>query len=62
VTPKSYLSFIDSFKKLYNMKKEELMKGFKRLNDGLEKLDKASKDVDEMSKKLEIEKGALKIA
>lgn len=62
MTPKSYLSFIDSFKKLYNMKKEELMKGFKRLNDGLEKLDKASKDVDEMSKKLEIEKGALKIA
>ena len=56
VTPKSYLSFIESFKRLYNMKKEELMRAYKRLRDGLDKLEKAAKDVDDMSKKLEVEK------
>lgn len=38
------------------------MKAYKRLRDGLDKLEKASKDVDEMSKKLEVEKLQLKTA
>ena len=62
VTPKSYLSFLQTFKRMYQQKQGELMSGYNRLKSGLDKLEKASKDVDEMSKKLEVEKKELAVS
>lgn len=55
VTPKSYLSFIETFKKLYKKKYAELQQAFNRLKQGLDKLEKAASDVADMRIQLEKE-------
>ncbi len=47
VTPKSYLSFIKAYKKLYKDKFEELEHAEKNFKTGLEKIKEAKEDIDE---------------
>ncbi|CAG9316033.1 unnamed protein product [Blepharisma stoltei] len=56
VTPKSYLSFISSYKTVYQMKVEVLEGQERRVALGLNKLKQAEADVKEMQTKLELEK------
>ena len=42
VTPKSYLSFLQTFKKMYISKYDELMQSYTRLKQGLDKLESAA--------------------
>ena len=56
VTPKSYLSFISSYKTVYKTKVTELEDQEKRVALGLKKLKGAEEDVKEMQIKLEQEK------
>lgn len=56
VTPKSYLSFISSYKSVYKTKVTELEDQEKRVATGLKKLKGAEEDVKEMQVKLEQEK------
>lgn len=62
VTPKSYLSFLATFKEMYIKKREELTQAYNRLNGGLQKLENAAQDVKEMSVQLEVEEKNLKVA
>ncbi|CAL6017562.1 Outer-arm_dynein gamma [Hexamita inflata] len=62
VTPKSYLSFLDTFKKLYLQKYADLRQAFDRLKQGLDKLEKAASDVAEMRIQLEKEEKLLQVA
>ena len=55
VTPKSYLSFISSFKEVYVVKKEELEEQEHRVNLGLQKLQQAKVDVERMQVELDAE-------
>ncbi|XP_076449856.1 dynein axonemal heavy chain 5-like isoform X2 [Babylonia areolata] len=62
VTPKSYLSFINSYKTVYQMKKNEIGEMAQRMNTGLEKLIEASEAVAELSKELAVKEKELAIA
>jgi dynein heavy chain len=48
VTPKSYLSFIQAYQKLYTSKYEAIDKEEQNVNRGLEKLAEATTDVEAM--------------
>lgn len=52
VTPKSYLSFISSYKSMYTRKRNEVIEMKERLKTGLTKLLTAAKDIEEMKKDL----------
>ena len=62
VTPKSYLSFISSYKGVYKTKVSELEDQEKRVALGLKKLKGAEEDVKEMQVKLESEKAKIQEA
>ena len=58
VTPKSFLSFIQSYKDVYAAKQEEIGDMANRMNTGLEKLSEASKTVETLKEELaQMEKG-----
>ena len=60
VTPKSFLSFINSYKEVYSRKEEEIGSMGTRMNSGLEKLQEASKAVEILKEELaEMEKELL---
>jgi len=61
-TPKSYLSFINNFTKLYGNKLSALKDKEARVNLGLEKLIQGAKDVDAMKKILAEEQIKLEVA
>lgn len=50
VTPKSYLTFIEAFKKLYREKFEELDKAEKNFKIGLQKIKEAKTDIESLEK------------
>ena len=52
VTPKSYLSFISSYKTIYNQKRAEIGQLSSRMNSGLKKLVEAAQAVKDLSKQL----------
>ena len=52
VTPKSFLSFISSYKSVYAKKEEEIGEMSQRMNQGLEKLHEASKAVELLKEEL----------
>ena len=52
VTPKSFLSFISSYKSVYAKKEEEIGEMSTRMNQGLEKLHEASKAVELLKEEL----------
>eukprot|EP00708_Paratrimastix_pyriformis_P001956 GAFH01000693.1.p1 GENE.GAFH01000693.1~~GAFH01000693.1.p1 ORF type:complete len:4356 (-),score=2006.36 GAFH01000693.1:5-11701(-) len=62
VTPKSYLSFIRSYMSMYTAKRDELLAMRERLQTGIEKLEKAGVDIEEMKKDLIKKEAELKIA
>ncbi|XP_025115342.1 dynein heavy chain 5, axonemal-like isoform X3 [Pomacea canaliculata] len=62
VTPKSYLSFINSYKTVYQAKRGEIGELANRMNTGLEKLIEASQAVAELSKELAVKEKELAIA
>eukprot|EP00767_Chilomastix_cuspidata_P003100 gnl/Chilomastix_cuspidata/322.p1 GENE.gnl/Chilomastix_cuspidata/322~~gnl/Chilomastix_cuspidata/322.p1 ORF type:complete len:2547 (-),score=680.75 gnl/Chilomastix_cuspidata/322:1353-8993(-) len=62
VTPKSYLSFLQSFRELYTQKKSELSKLSTRLNSGLSKLVNAAAGVANMQVELNDKKKDLAVA
>eukprot|EP00762_Andalucia_godoyi_P004467 ANDGO_08124.mRNA.1 Dynein gamma chain len=61
-TPKSYLSFIDSYKKVYKLKYEEVKVLADRINAGLSKLLQAEKDVSKMKIDLQVKEKDLAVA
>ena len=62
VTPKSYLSFLDGYLKLYQQKLDEIGELAGRMNTGLEKLIEASASVDVLSKELVVKEKDLAVA
>ena len=54
VTPKSYLSFIEEYIKLYVVKKQEISTKESIINNGLNKLDEASEDIKAKNKTLAV--------
>lgn len=60
VTPKSFLSFLDSYKKLYSAKKEHIDMLAERMRNGLIKLVEASEAVDVLKKELEVKNKVIK--
>merc|ERR1719160_1164523 len=62
VTPKSYLCFIDAYKGLYRVKYEDVNVQEQSVKLGLEKLDQAAVQVDEMKVHLAEEEKNLKVA
>lgn len=62
VTPKSYLSFLNGYKVIYNEQKGYLDKQANRMDTGLDKLLEASKSVGQLSKDLVVKEKELDIA
>ncbi|KAI9206840.1 dynein heavy chain and region D6 of dynein motor-domain-containing protein [Polychytrium aggregatum] len=62
VTPKSYLSFLNSYKSLYKVKREEVGILSDRMNMGLAKLLEASKSVATLQEQLVVKEKELAIA
>ncbi|KAJ3166591.1 Dynein heavy chain 5, axonemal [Geranomyces variabilis] len=62
VTPKSYLSFLDSYKKLYLSKRTEVGGLAERMNLGLAKLLEASKSVAQLQEELVVKEKDLLVA
>ena len=62
VTPKSYLSFLNGYKVIYNEQKGYLDKQAQRMDTGLDKLLEASESVAQLSKELEVKEKELAIA
>lgn len=62
VTPKSYLSFLNGYKTIYNQKHAEIENLASRMNIGLEKLVEAGESVAELKKELAIKEQDLAIA
>ena len=62
VTPKSYLSFMNSYKQVYAAQKSEIDGLAHRMNIGLDKLMEASRSVAELSKELSVKEKELAVA
>lgn len=62
VTPKSYLSFIDQYKTVYQDKYEDLNHEESSIRIGLQKLKDAADDIAKLSEDLKVEEERLKIA
>lgn len=62
VTPKSYLSFLLTYKTTYAMKREELQMLANRMNTGLKKLVEAAESVNELSRQLVVKEKELAVA
>ena len=62
VTPKSYLSFIGGYKRVYTEKKAAIQELANRMNTGLEKLQEAGVSVSELSKQLVVKEKELAVA
>ena len=62
VTPKSYLSFIGSYKTVYSEKRNQIGELADRMNTGLDKLVEASESVAELSKELVVKEKELALA
>ena len=62
VTPKSYLSFISSYKRVYSEKKAEIQELANRMNTGLEKLLDAGESVSKLAKELAVKEKELAVA
>ncbi|XP_066913562.1 dynein axonemal heavy chain 5-like [Clytia hemisphaerica] len=62
VTPKSYLSFMNSYKQVYAAQKTEIDGLAHRMNIGLDKLMEASRSVAELSKELLVKEKELAVA
>merc|ERR1719399_1810536 len=61
VTPKTYLCFIEFYKKLYEVKYQEVNVQEKSVNMGLQKLKEASTDVENMKVELREQEKVLKV-
>nr|XP_039267660.1 dynein heavy chain 10, axonemal-like [Styela clava] len=59
VTPKNYLDFISSYNSLLDKKDQEILKMCERLEGGLMKLSEASEQLEELNKKLAVQKVAV---
>jgi dynein heavy chain len=62
VTPKSYLSFLAGYKKIYSEKRKEIGTLAERMNTGLKKLIEATESVNVLSKELVIKEKDLAVA
>lgn len=61
VTPKSFLSFLDSYKKLYKDKEQHIAMLAERMKNGLIKLVEAAQAVDVLRKELEVKNKVIKV-
>ncbi|ETO28516.1 dynein, axonemal, heavy polypeptide 5, partial [Reticulomyxa filosa] len=62
VTPKSYLSFINTYKQVYSNKRKEIDIKARNVKLGLNKIAKASQDVEKMKDVLRVQEEELKVA
>ena len=61
VTPKSYLSFIKAYKKLYKEKFIDLNQAEKNFNIGLQKIKEAKEDIEKLEKVLKVEEEKVRV-
>ncbi|XP_068204591.1 dynein axonemal heavy chain 5-like [Palaemon carinicauda] len=62
VTPKSFLSFINIYKKVYSEKEEDIGESATRMTSGLDKLKEASKEVERLREDLAVMEEELAVA
>nr|XP_006825999.1 PREDICTED: dynein heavy chain 5, axonemal [Saccoglossus kowalevskii] len=62
VTPKSYLSFLEGYKNIYQQKRDAIGVLAKRMETGLAKLVEATESVNELSKELAVKEKELAVA